>query len=228
MATGYTIGNNTIFGSTNTTGIGVSIATGGTDIRLINNIITGFVTGVSHFDTQSVGYDNFNNYHNNDADVSAASQWQKGPNDTAIAPAFASVGQVTGSTATTTAGNHLVQSGATFQTGAIPVVAGRDYVYVVSGTGVTAGIYGILSVDSDTQITTDIALTANATADKVFQITVGHDFTPGSALAGLGAPGAFQGGYTTAYNEQGAVTPRSSGGGASMLSIGGSVTMGVC
>src|SRR3990167_1162132 len=43
---------NTLYGSENTTGIGIGMATTGTtDLRVINNIIYGFATGVSHVDT---------------------------------------------------------------------------------------------------------------------------------------------------------------------------------
>ena len=205
------IHGNTLFGSVNTTGIGISLATGCTDIRVMNNNITGFATGVSHADANTIGYDDFNNYQNNDADVNNAANWQKGANDSAVAPSFTSVGQVTGATATTGASNTLTQSGATFQTSG--VTAGRDYIYIVSGTGVTAGIYGILSVDSETQLTTDITLAADATADKVFQITTGHNFAVGAALKALAGPGAFQGGYSTSYTDPGAVQRQESGGG---------------
>lgn len=194
--------NNTLFGSTNTTGIGVSLATGVTDIRLINNIITGFVTGVVHADTQSVGFDDYNDYYNNDADVSAAGQWQKGANDSAVNPSFTSAGQVTGTNATISS-STLTSSGADFT--AAGVVAGRDFVYLVSGTaGPTFGIYGITAVGTTT-LTLDIAPGNSATADHVFQITIGQNFAVGTAMKALGFPGAFQGSYTTGYADQGAV-----------------------
>lgn len=209
------IQRNTLFGSTNTTGIGLSLVTGTTNIAFLQNIVTGFVTGVSNADTSTSNVDDFNDYYNNDADVSAAGQWQKGANDAAVNPSFANVGQITGATATTTSGNHLVQSGATFITSG--VVAGQHYVCIISGTGVTAGIYGIASVDSETQITTDITLTANATADKVWQITTGFDFNPGSLMKGLGGR-SFAGGFTTDYSDQGAAQRREvDGGGASVF-----------
>lgn len=188
---------NTLFGSTNTTGTGVSFATGTTNARLINNIITGFVTGVAHADSQTIGFDNWNDYHNNDTDVT---NWTKGANDTAVAPSFTSVGQVTGATATTS-GSVLTQAGADFT--ASGVVAGRDFIYLVSGTGITAGVYGITIVGTTT-LTLDIAPGTNATADKVFQITIGRNFAVGTAMKALGFPGAFQGGYTTGYLDQGA------------------------
>lgn len=169
---------NTIYGSENKLTTGISFATGITNPAIINNIIAGFATGISHVDTtQTVGYDSNNDFYNNTTDVSG---WIKSPSDRAVNPSFTAVTQITGTTATTTAGNHLVQSGATFVTNG--VTAGRDYVNITSGTGITTGIYGILSVDSETQITTDITLTANATADKAWQITLGHNFLPTGSI----------------------------------------------
>lgn len=202
LASGGLFINNTVYGAENKLGIGFNFASGVLNVRLLNNIIYGFTTGVSHADTQTVGYDDYNNYFNNTADVSAAGQWQKGSHDTALNPAFSNAVQLTGATATTTSGNHLVQSGATFVSSG--VVAGRDFIYIKSGTGVTAGIYGIVSVDSETQITTDITLAADATANKVWQITVGQNFAVGTNMKGIGYPGVFPGGLTTGYLDAGA------------------------
>lgn len=194
--------NNTFLGSGVTaTGVCVNLITGSTNVAVFDNILTNCVTGVTHADAQDVGFDDYSDYFGNTSDVS---NWVKGPNDLAVTPSYASVGEASGATATTTAGNHLVQTGAFGN-----VVAGRDYVYIVSGTGVTAGFYGIASVDSADQITTDIALTANATADKVFRITTGHNFLPTATLNGF--PGAFQGGYTTGALGMGAAQRSSSG-----------------
>ncbi len=82
---------------------------------------------------------------------------------------------------------------------------------IVSGTGVTAGIYGIASVDSETQITTDITLTAEATANKVFSIPVGHNYAIGTNLKAGGFPGAFPAGLTTGYTDIGAAQRQESG-----------------
>ncbi len=205
------IERNTLYGSKNTTGIGVSFAAGVTNANLVNNIIYGFTTGVSH-GAANTCVDDFNDYFNNDTDVT---NWTKGSNDVAIDPAFVGVNQVTGSTATTS-GSVLTQAGADFT--ASGVVAGRDYIYLVSGTGITAGIYGITAVGTTT-LTLDIAPGTNATADKVFQITTGQDFSIAGAL-GVGYPGSFPGGYTIGSADMGAVTtdPEVSSSG----SIGGS------
>ncbi len=195
--------NNTFYGAENKLGLGITLLTASTLVRLFNNIFYGFTTGITHADTQTSCMGDYNTFFNNTNDVSAATQWQKGANDLAVNPTFTNVAQITGATATTTSGNHLVQSGATFVTSG--VVAGRDFVHVKSGTGVTAGIYGIASVDSETQITTDIAITANATADKVWQITTGRDFSVGTAVKGLGYLGVFPGATSTGYTDIGAV-----------------------
>jgi hypothetical protein len=192
--------NCTLYGAENQLGYGINVDTDTTSPNnmLTNSILYGLTTGIQTDSAANTAQlDDYNNYYNNATDVNDAAAWQKGAHDLAVDPQFANVQQITGSTATTTAGNHLVQTGATFVSSG--VVAGRDCVQIISGTGVTAGIYGIASVDSETQITTDIALTADATADKVWQITTGRNFGIGGALSGQGAPNVFPGGTTTSY-----------------------------
>lgn len=195
---------NTIYGAENKTGIGVNLITTTTDISLVNNIIYGFVTGVTHADTQSVGYDDYNDYFNNTTDVT---NWTKGTNDVAVNPVFTNVGQVTGTTGAFVAGgSKLIDTSKDFTS--LGVVAG-DYVYIISGTGVTAGIVGIISISTTTNpndtLNTDVNPGTNTTADKVYQITIGNNFAIGTNLKALGYPGAFQGGFTTGYMDIGAV-----------------------
>jgi hypothetical protein len=186
---------------------GVYIAAGlATGVIIVNNIFTDMDYGVYSASGAGMSYDLYNNYYNNSTDVTV---WVKGPSSTSAIPTFAGVGSVSGSTATTTSGNHLVQSGATFITSG--VVAGRDYVYVASGTGVTPMFYGILSVDSETQITTDVTLAANATADKVFGITFGRNFAVGTPMKALGGPRPTALASTYSYFEQGASQRRDKG-----------------
>ncbi len=200
----YNIIGNTFYGAENKLGIALGIQTSDAqDITVLNNIFYGFSTVMSIADVQAVWTGDYNNFFNNTNDINTVNHWQKGINDIAVNPTFQSVAQVTGTTATTTAGNHLVDSGASFIIAG--VTAGRDYLLVKSGTGVTAGIYGILSVDSATQITTDIALTANATGDKVYQITTGHNLQVGSPMEFTGLPAAFPAGLTTSAVNAGAV-----------------------
>jgi hypothetical protein len=187
------IANNTLYGAQNNLAVGISFPSSSSDNCVMNNIITGFVTGVSAVDTSTLLYSDYNDYYNNTSDVSSEAVWQKGANDLAVDPQFANVAQLTGSTATTS-GSVLTQSGADFSS----VVDGRDYLYLVSGTGVTDGIYGI-TAHTTTTLTLDIAPGTDATADKVWQITTGRDFGIGTNLAGQGVPGVFPGGTTTSY-----------------------------
>jgi hypothetical protein len=207
--------NCTLFGSLNTTGIGISIASGALYKAVLNNIISGFVTGISSADTQTKNIDDYNDYYNNDADVSAVTQWQKGPNDVAVDPQFVNVGQVTGTAGKFAAGNdRIIDTTKDFT--ALGVVAGQDCVYIVSGTGATAGIYGIASITTTTNandtLVLDIAPGTSTVADKTFQITTGHVFSIGSNLKALGSPGVFPGALTTGYLDIGAVQRREAGG----------------
>lgn len=191
------IAGNTLYGGENKTGTGLSMISGNTAIRFINNIIYGFATGVSHADSaQTICFDDYNDYFNNTADVSG---WTKGSNDKALDPGFTSVAQKTGTTATTS-GSVLTQSGADFST----VTDNRDFCYIVSGTGITAGQYLITS-HTTTTLTLDIAPGTSAVADKVFKVTTGRDFSIGSNLRGQGFPGAFQAALSTSYTDMGAV-----------------------
>ncbi len=197
-ANGILVANTTLYGSENTTGTGLSITTtGAVNIRIINSIVYGFVTGVSHVDSSQVeSYDNYNAYNNNDADVSG---WTKGSNDISTAPGFTSVAQLTGATATTS-GSVLTQSGGDFST----VTDNVDFLYLVSGTGITAGKYLITS-HTGTTVTLDIAPGTDATADKVWQITTGHNFAVGANMKAFGFPGVFPAALTTGYIDIGAV-----------------------
>jgi hypothetical protein len=210
----FVVNNVTLYGSENTTGVGINLITGVTDFLLTNSIIYGFTTGITHVDTQTVGFDDYNDYYNNDTDVS---NWQKGANDVAVAPSFTSVGQVTGTTGAFTAGNdRIVDTSKNFTS--LGVVAGRDYIYIVSGSGVTAGIYGISSITTTTNpndtLVLDIAPGTNTTSDKVYQITIGQNFAVGTNVKALGFPGAFQGGYSTGYMDIGAVQRQEPAGGS--------------
>lgn len=183
--------NNTIYGAENKLGIGVNITAAKYPL-LLNNILYGFATGVNAA-TNAIGWGDYNDFYNNTNDVSSSTQWQKGAHDIAVDPQFANVQQLTGTSATTS-GNVLTQSGADFSS----VVDGQDYLYLVSGTGITPGIYGIVS-HTTTTLTLDIAPGTNATANKVWQITTGRNFAVGPNLKATGSPGVFPGGLTTGY-----------------------------
>ena len=169
----------------------------------MNNIIYGFVTGIAGpSGTYTAEFNDYNDFFNNTNDTS--NTWAKGSHDLATNPSFLSVAQVTVTTASTSnSGNTLTKAGATFITSG--VVAGRDYVYI-SATGGTVGVYGILSVDSETQLTLDLA-PGTSSGNVSAQITVGRNFAiPPNKLPGF--PGAFQAALTTGYNQMGAVVPK--------------------
>ncbi len=171
---------NTFYGAETPLGLGLSIASGQRFLLALNNIFYGFTTGISVAEVNNNHHGDYNTFYNNTADVTGTTKWQKQIHDIAINPSFTSVQQRTGSTATTTTGNHLVQTGATFQTWG--VTAGTHYLRLISGTGITVGVYGIASVDSETQITADITLAANATADKTWAICTGLNWLPTGAI----------------------------------------------
>lgn len=193
------IANNTLYGAENNLGVGIAFTANTYNNCVINNIITGFVTGVSAVSTTQQLFSDYNDYYNNTSDVTSEAVWQKGAHDLGLDPEFANVVQLTGNTATTS-GSVLTQSGADFSS----VVDGRDYLYLVSGTGITVGIYGI-TAHTTTTLTLDNAPGTDATADKVWQVTTGRDFSIGPAIAGQAYPGLFPGTFTTSYLDIGGV-----------------------
>ena len=206
---------NTIYGAENKLGTGISHPAGVGIIRVANNIFYGLVTGISWTDVQTINYDDYNDYYNNTNDVNDITKWQKGANDSVLNPTFTNVTQVTVTTATTS-GSTLTKTGATFRTSG--VTAGRDFVYITAGAGATAGVYGISSVDSETQLTLDIA-PGNSTNDVSAQITVGRNFAINTNLKSLGFPSSFPNTTTTSYVDIGGVQRQESGTGG-----GGSFT----
>lgn len=202
--------NNTVYGTEDRIGAGISSTNGASNVVMFNNNVYGCTTGMSI--TTPRNLQDFNNFFNCGTAVTATTT-TTAFNNTAIDPQFVNAVQRKGTTAITTTGNHLVDSTALFQTWGI--VPGQDYLRIRSGTGVTATVYGIVSVDSETQITVDNTLPADATANKSWFINTGHNFALGSSLLGVGYPGVFPGGFTTGYPDIGAVQKQNTGGGAS-------------
>ncbi len=191
----------TFDGATNKLGTDLLLATGVLNVISRNNIFSGATTGVSAADAGSTNLSNFCNYYNNTTDVSTSSTWQLGPNDLALNPGYASVAQITGTTATTSnSGNTLVDSGKTFITSG--VVAGRDYVYVSSSSG-TTGVYTILSVDGETQVTLGQAPGASS-GNVTYEITTGRNYGIGTNMKNVGSPGVLPGSLTTGHRDIGA------------------------
>ncbi|MDD5199261.1 MAG: hypothetical protein PHC88_05605 [Terrimicrobiaceae bacterium] len=202
------ITGNTLYGAENKLGVGLSLVMNDrSSVAVMNNIFYGFVTAVSQgtTDRQASAFSDFNDYFNNTTDNTL---WFKGPNDIAVDPQFASVSQITGTAGKFTAGNdRLVDTTKNFST--LGVVAGRDKVYIISGTGATAGIYGVSSLATTTNpndtLVLDLSPGTNTTADKVYDLTIGHNFYPKKFMAGF--PGAFPASLTTGFSQIGAVPP---------------------
>jgi hypothetical protein len=197
---------NTLYGAENKLGKGIDVLTNSHHLSVFNNIFYGFVSGVISADAVNASFlDDFNDYYNNTGD---RSNWPQGPNDQTLDPQFSSVSQITGTAGAFVAGNgKIVDTSKNFIS--LGVVAGQDCVYIKSGTGVTAGIYGISSISTTTNpndtLNLDINPGTNTTADKAYQITIGHNFAMKRFLAGF--PGQFPAGLTTGFPQIGAVQP---------------------
>lgn len=220
MQSNHSLNNCIIFGEENNVGIGVNLHAGSQNFMIMNTIIAGFATGVNAVDWPMPYYDNNNNYYNNTADVS---NWVKGPNSIALDPEFADVTQITG-TGATTGGSDNILTDATKDFTALGVVAGRDFVYLVSGTNTTVGKYGITSVGTTT-LTLDLDPSSSSTgSDIVYQITLARDFTPGANMSGVGTPGLLSPLDSVGYPDIGAVQRQpggSGGGGMKLIGSGG-------
>lgn len=191
---------------------GVNIAASIDNTYVFNCIVDGWATGIAG--TTSQRFSNrgaYNNFYNN---TTTASLYSIDVTDISLNPSYTNVTELTGSTATTS-GSVLTQSGGDFST----VTDNVDYVYIVSGTGITAGMYLITSHTSTT-ITLNNAPGANATADKVWVINTGKDLSVGTNMKAAAFPGVFPGSSSTSYLDIGAVQRQEPAGGGS----GGSYT----
>lgn len=84
------IKGNTIFGAATPAGTGINVTTTGSgNIKVINNIIYGFVTGVSVLDAANNCYGDYNCYFNN---TTNRTNFMTGANDNVLNPSFAGVG----------------------------------------------------------------------------------------------------------------------------------------
>lgn len=205
--------NNTFYGGINKTGNCFSIATGVNSLKAINNIITGFTTGLTVADVQTNGWSDYNDYYNNTNDVADATKMFKGTNDIAINPSFGGVSQFTGSGGTS-ATTTLTYGTGGFNTSGL--VDNQDFVNITSATTATVGQYLITSHTDTTLVLTPSPGTGS---NIVFQINIGHNFAVGSAIGSSGFPGGFQAGLTSGFLTIGAVQ-RSGSGGVSVIPIG--------
>lgn len=206
------IANNTIYGSEAKIGTGISLANNTQITSIINNIIYGHVTGVSQATAQiksNMGW--FNNFNNN---TTNATNYTLSSTDTTSNPTFTSASQLTGSTATTS-GSVLTQSGGDFST----VTDNVDYLRVVSGTGVAAGIY-LITAHTATTLTVNNTLGTSSGGDVVWVVPVNHNLSIGTNLKAAAFPGLFPGSETTGYMDTGAVQRQEPTGGGSFTFTG--------
>ena len=204
----HLIGWNTIYGREAKIGIGINL-TGATSPknRLINNIIYGFTTGVSV--TTSEANSNMgilNDYFNN---TTNATNYTLETGALTSDPTFTGATQITGTTATTS-GSVLTQSGGDFST----VTDGIDYLHVISGTGVTTGIY-LVDSHAATTLTVNNALGTSSAGDVVYFVTTGHNFAIGTNLKAAGFQSFSNMGIeTTGYVDVGGVQRQEAGSSA--------------
>lgn len=191
----FTGNGNTFYGAENKLGKALLNFSTTNNFIAINNIIYGFVTGISLTGVYPNVYENYNDFFNNTTDVTNVT---KGGNDQAINPAFVNVAQVTG-TAGVVSGSTLTDGAANFAN----VTDNVDFCYIKSGTGATAGKYLITS-HTATSLTLYTA-PGGSGSNIAYQVTTGHNFAVGPALRGLGFPGAIPGASTTGYLTPGAI-----------------------
>lgn len=203
--------NVTVFGNTaknNTAGISISSASN-TGNHVHNSIVGGYVTGITVNTSSQTNHAFHNNFYGNTTDTT---NFPKSNTDLALDPGFTDVSEITGSTATTL-GSVLTQSGGDFST----VEDNVDYLHVISGVGVTTGIYLITSHTSTT-VTVNNALGTAVLGDVIYYIPTGHNLTPGTNMKAAAYPGLFAGTSLTSYLDIGAVQrvePVAGGGGGS-------------
>jgi len=210
------VSNSTFYGRQAKMATGVNMSGASTAQNKIQScIFYGLTTALSGTGSDQRNQSNYNVFYNN---TNNTSNFTLSATDiTSTDPSFTSATEITGTTATSS-GSVLTQSGGDFSS----VVDGQSYLFIVSGTGVTANRrYGIVSHTSTT-ITTDNSIGTSSAGDIVYFIGVGDNYAVGSAMAAISAPGVFPGGYTTGYLDPGAVQrPEGSGGSTYVTIIGG-------
>lgn len=208
----YLVQNCTFYGG-ETTKIGIGIymqQTVPAELTALNNIFYGLATGINVINTVSpnTNIENYNTFNNC---TTARTNIGVGTNSITLSPGFTSVGQYTGTTATSS-GTTLTDSGANFAN----VVPGRDFVYVSASTGGNTGIFGITN-NSSTTLTTDNSLGTGSAI--TYSVIWGHNFGVGTNMKGIGY--ANTGNINqTSYIDLGAVQRQAPVPNASDLRIG--------
>ena len=206
---------------------GIKMATGVTDIRAINNILSGWATGVSHADTQSVGVDLNNVYYNNAANTNGSGNWAVSSTSiTGTDPAFTAYTAISGTGATSTTNVLTAGSGTPFTN----VVDKFDFVYITCptscGTGFAAGMYPISAHDGTTLTLawegSAINVTTSGNGSGIsWEIIQGHNYAVGTGLKAAGFPTTWLG-LTNNYVEPGAAQRQEPvGGGGTKVYLGG-------
>lgn len=199
------ITNCTLYGSEAKVGVGIKTTQPtASSTMILNNIIYGFDTGieVSTLVQDSI-FEDYNTFFNNTTNRTLCNT---GPNSVTTNPGFLDAAQITGATATTS-GSTLTQSGGNFST----VTDNTDYLRVVSGTGVTVGMYLITS-HTTTTLTVNNALGTSSAGDVVYAVAVGSNFAAASAPSGT--PGTYNGNDTVSNLKLGIAQRAAAGGSA--------------
>lgn len=180
ITNGALIMNSTFYGYGTPTAKAFYISTAATGMYFFNNIFYGWSTAIECLTAnQKSVQGQYNLFYNN---TTNGTNYNISSTAIEADPGISGTATLSGATATTS-GSVLTQSGGDFST----VTDNQDYVYIVSGTGITPGMYLITGHTSDT-ITLDAAPGTNATADKVWRILTGRNFNPGSACRAVGMP----------------------------------------
>lgn len=196
-----TVMNNTIINWGNITqiGTGIEIPSGNSPMHnILGNIVVNCATGLLKTSTAQLSIvNNWNDLFNNTANYSVLTA---GTNDTTLDPQFVNAGFINGTTATTS-GSVLTQTGAAFDTNGVNT---SHYIYVISGTGVTTGIYPITGVTSTT-ITSSNTFGTSSAGDVNWIIGNKNNFNTGSLMTI--SPMLFYGSETKNSLNLGAVQP---------------------
>lgn len=203
--------SNTIYGSERQDGVGLAVATGNSGAVAVNNILYGLTTAISATTANTANW-SLNNYFNNNG--TNRTNWLVGIGDGTTAPAFLSVTTQSGS-AGSVSGSVLTDNAATFTS----VTDNQDYLVIQNGTGVTSTPGSLLITGHTTHTVTTAAAIGGSGSNISYFVRTGHNFAPGPAMANIGFPGALPGGFSTSYEDVGALhTQNTDAGIANVLS----------
>jgi len=176
--------NTTINGSSLKLSTGINMPAAASPNNSFTNVtISRCAVGISKTSpTQNSNLDFNVNFFDNTADTS---NYTKSNTALALNPNFVDILDLTGTIGTST-GSVLTDTAADFSL----VEDNVDYLRVVSGTGVTTGIYLITS-HTATTLTVNNALGTSSAGDIVYVVPTGHNYAIGLNLRGKGTPSTF-------------------------------------